>query len=88
MRSTQNPHLVDLQGVVAVSRDVVPAPCLSPLKAGFASEVQRVAEALNRLRPGAIEVLPFDSLSGFASILVDLAQNGQPFTLTVPGSGH
>ena len=83
MRSTQNPHLVDFGGVVTVSRDVVPAPCISPLKPEFDKDIKKVADALNTLRPGAIEVKPFGSLGEFAEIMVGLVQSATPFTLPV-----
>ena len=83
MRSTQNPHLVDMQGVVTVSHDVVPAPCISPLKPTFDSEVKQIAEALNGLRPNAIEVKPFASAGEFAQIMADLIKTARPFTLSI-----
>jgi len=83
MRSTQNPHVVDFGGVVTISRDIVPAPCISPLKATFADDVKRTADALNILRPGAIEVKSFGSMGEFAEIMAGLAQSAVPFTLPV-----
>lgn len=83
MRSTQNPHIVDVQGVVAISRDVVPAPCISPLKPSFVTEIDKVAASLNRMRPNAIEVKPFASLGELAEIMAILAQSATPFTLPV-----
>ncbi|HXK43955.1 MAG TPA: DevR family CRISPR-associated autoregulator [Anaerolineae bacterium] len=85
MRSTQNPHIVDFGGVITVSRAVVPAPCLSPLNTTFAEETARVAAALNELRPGAIEVKPFDSMGEFAEVMSALIQEATPFTL-IPGA--
>lgn len=81
MRSTQNPHMVDFSGVITVSRDVVPAPCLSPLNDGFADDVERVAAALNALRPNAVEVKRFGSLGEFAELMAALIQEASPFTL-------
>lgn len=83
MRSTQNPHIVDVQGVVAVSRDVIPAPCISPLKDSFSAEVEKIAGALNELRPNAIEVKPFASASEFARIMADLIKTAKPFALPI-----
>ncbi len=83
MRSTQNPHLVDFAGVVTVSHDVVPAPCISPIKTQFVDDVRTVATALNTLRPNAIEVKPFSSLGEFAQIMAELIQNTVPLTLPV-----
>ncbi|MGH2541951.1 MAG: DevR family CRISPR-associated autoregulator [Ardenticatenaceae bacterium] len=87
MRSTQNPHLVDFKGVISVSRDVVPAPCISPLKSNFDNHVARIAAALNTLRPGAVEVKAFASLGEFAEIMAALVQNATPFVLPV-ANGH
>jgi len=83
MRSTQNPHVVDVSGVITISRDVIPAPCVSPLRPDFVDEVQRIASTLNELRPGALEVRPFGSLSQLTAILVDLAQTARPLELHV-----
>ncbi|MBI5292808.1 MAG: DevR family CRISPR-associated autoregulator [Chloroflexi bacterium] len=83
MRSTQNPHVVDFKGVVTVSRDVVPAPCMSPLKPVFEDDIQKIAAALNSLRPNAIEVKPFGSMGEFAQIMAELVQNATPLTLAV-----
>jgi len=86
MRSTQNPHVVDVQGVVSVSHDVVPAPCISPLKSSFGAEVERIAGALNGLRPNAIEVRPFASAGEFAEIMSDLTKTAKPFALPTAGA--
>jgi CRISPR-associated protein Cst2 len=83
MRSTQNPHVVDVQGVVSVSHDVVPAPCISPLKDSFGAEVERIADALNGLRPNAIEVKSFASAGELAQILADLTKTAKPFALSI-----
>ena len=83
MRSTQNPHVVDFKGVVTVSRDVIPAPCISPLKPKFEDDIQKVAAALNSLRPNAIEVKPYGSMGEFAQIMAELVQNATPLTLAV-----
>ena len=83
MRSTQNPHVVNLTGVVTVSRDIVPAPCISPLKPDYEQDIQAVADALNKLRPNAIEVKPFESMGEFAEILVDLVQDSAPLALAI-----
>ncbi len=83
MRSTQTPHLVDMQGVVSISRDIVPAPCISPLKSTFQADVEQIAKALNDLRPGAIEVRSFGSCGEFAEIMVTLTKTAEPLTLSI-----
>jgi CRISPR-associated protein Cst2 len=83
MRSTQNPHLVDFSGAITVSRDVVPAPCISPLKSVYIDDIGKVAAAINSLRPGAIEVKKFASLGEFAEIMAELIHVAAPYALPV-----
>lgn len=81
MRGTQNPHIVEFQGVVAAANQVMPAPALSPLDPSYAQEVQRVASALNGLRPGAVAVHPFDSMGRFAEVMRALIESTRPYKL-------
>jgi len=83
MRSTQNPHIVNFKGIITISHDVVPAPCISPLKPEFVADVQQVADAINTLRPNAVEVKTFSSLGEFAKIMVGIAEAAQPFSLSL-----
>jgi len=82
MRSTQNPHVVDVRGVITVSRAVAPAPCISPLKPEFVGEIQQIANALNSLRPNAVEVIPFDSAGELAEKMAALISSATPLALT------
>lgn len=86
MRSTQNPHIVDFKGVVSVSHDVVPAPCISPLKPDFGADVKQIAEAINSLRPNAVEVKPFASLGEFAQLMAELTKSAKPLTIAIARS--
>ncbi|MDN5272133.1 DevR family CRISPR-associated autoregulator [Chloroflexus sp. MS-CIW-1] len=83
MRTAQNPHILDVSGVISVSSNVLPAPCISPLKDDFVADVQRVASSLNELHPGAIELFSFASLGEFAEQMSRLIQEAEPFTLPV-----
>jgi len=83
MRTAQNPHILDVSGVISVSSNVLPAPCISPLKDDFVADVQRVANSLNELHPGAIELFSFASLGEFAEQMSRLIQEAEPFTLPV-----
>lgn len=82
MRNTQAPHIVDVQGVVTVSGDVVPAPTFSPLKEGYDAELANLCDTLNGVRPGALQSRAFASLNDYAAIVSDLMQNGSPYRLT------
>ncbi|WP_448542195.1 DevR family CRISPR-associated autoregulator [Roseiflexus sp.] len=83
MRTAQNPHILDVSGVISVSSNVIPAPCISPLKDDFVADVQRVTESLNKLHPEAIELFSFASLGEFAEQMSRLIQEAEPFTLPV-----
>ncbi len=85
MRSTQNPHIVAFDGIVAVSKEVLPAPTFSPLSLQFVEELERVKGALEILHPGAIELYRFESLGEFAEVMARLVQNTKPLTLTYSG---
>lgn len=83
MRGTQNPHIVEFEGVVTVTNQVMPAPALSPLDETYHQEVERVASALNDLKPGAVAVHHFSSMGQFAEIMKGLIQETQPYKLAL-----
>ncbi len=83
MRGTQNPHILNFEGAVTVSTQVVPAPLLSALDEGYREEVKRVASALNAIHPNAIAVHEFDSMGAFAEVMQKLIADSAPFTLKV-----
>lgn len=83
MRGTQNPHILNFEGAVTVSTQVVPAPLLSALDDGYREQVKRVAAALNALHPNAITVHEFDSMGAFAEVMQKLIADSAPFTLKV-----
>lgn len=82
MRSTQNPHIVAVKGVLAVSSQVIPAPTFSPLSDEFETEIERVHTALNGLWPDAIELHRFASLGELTEIVTHLIQTTAPYELT------
>lgn len=82
MRNTQMPHLVGLQGTVAVSHGVAPAPTVSPLNPDFAAAIRETGAALNRLHNGQVVVLhEFSDLGNLAEIMRQLIQDTSPFKL-------
>jgi CRISPR-associated protein Cst2 len=81
MRSTQNPHLVNFAGVVAVSAGATPAPTVSPLKDGYDQEIMAIQQRLEPLRPDMVSVHPFGSLSDFTGLMTDLITNTSPYSL-------
>lgn len=81
MRGTQNPHIVEFQGVVSVTSQVMPAPALSPLNENYREEVEKVARALNDLKPEAVTVRRFDSMGQFTEVMKGLIEGTQPYKL-------
>lgn len=84
MRGTQAPHIVDVAGVVTVSRNVIPAPTLSPIKDGYAEQLRELCNTLNGIRPEALSVHTFDSLPAYAKEMSRLLQDA-PFTMKYTG---
>jgi len=81
MRGTQNPHIVEFEGAVTVTSQVMPAPALSPLDEKYREEIEKVAEALNSLKPGAVTVHRFDSMGQFAEVMKEITQSTGPYKL-------
>ncbi len=81
MRGTQNPHIVDFQGVVTVTNQIMPAPALSPLDENYRQEVEKVAGALNDLKPAAVTVHRFDSMGQFAEVMKEITETTRPYKL-------
>jgi CRISPR-associated protein Cst2 len=79
MRNTQLPHIVNFSGVVTYTTAVIPAPTVSPLNPDYPADIQGVADALSKLHPGAIHVMPFDSLATYTSILQELLASSVPY---------
>jgi CRISPR-associated protein Cst2 len=81
MRTTQYPHLVNFEGVIATSTQATPAPTVSPLKADYLAEIQAIKEALDPLRPGVIALRTFSNLAEFTAQMTELIQQSAPYTL-------
>jgi CRISPR-associated protein Cst2 len=81
MRGTQNPHILGFEGAVAVSTGIMPAPALSALEDGYVSELKRVADALNRIMPGAVAVYQFGSMGAFAEVMQNLMADSVPYRM-------
>ncbi|MHB1296187.1 MAG: DevR family CRISPR-associated autoregulator [Anaerolineae bacterium] len=81
MRNTQNPHLVALEGVIALSTSAVPAPTVSPLSEGYDEQMAAIVENLAPLHKGTVTLRRFDNMAEFAGIMSDLAETGSPYRL-------
>ncbi len=86
MRSAQLPHLVALDGVIATSESVLPAPMVSPLLGGddrdaYKQQIREIATALNGSGPDVVKTHNFDSISTFASQMRSLIDASSPFEI-------
>lgn len=83
MRNTQNPHIVDVAGLLTFSTGPAPAPLVSPLNGGFEMEMQATVEALNGIHTSRIQLLPFASLGELASRFQKLISAVEPYARPV-----
>ncbi len=56
---------------------------VEPAKPEFETDIKQIAEAINSLRPNAVEVKPFASLGQFAKLIAELSKSAIPFSLSV-----
>lgn len=72
MRNTQNPHILNFEGVVSYSFSSCPAPTVSGLKNGYMEEIKNTTEMLNKINQNSIETKTFDSFAEFTNIFSTL----------------
>ncbi len=83
MRNTQNPHILNFEGVVTVSYGVLPAPTISPLAEDYKEQVQAVARALDGA--GRLVVHTFANTGEFAAIMQQIIGGTRPYRLFAQG---
>lgn len=79
MRSMQNPHILNFEGIVTASYGVLPAPTISPLADDYKEQVQAVAKALDT--DGKLAVHIFNNTAEFATIMQQIVQETKPYRL-------
>ncbi len=78
MRSAQLPHLVRLEGALAYTTTMLPAPLISPLTPDYVAQMSQIGRALGGDR---VVVQEFRSLGTLAEHIGALANEAAPFTL-------
>lgn len=73
MTSTQKPHITDFKGIVSTSSKLTPAPTISAINENYVSEIKKIAENINKIEEGAIEIKEFNGLGDLTGILAELA---------------
>ena len=81
MRNTQNPHILNFEGVIATSSSICPAPTVSPLNSAYVKEIKATQENLNKITNNSVKCIEFKSLSEFSGKMVDIINNNQPYKL-------
>jgi CRISPR-associated protein Cst2 len=73
-RNTQNPHVVDFQGVITTSTSTLPAPAVSALNLDYDKELDEIAKALNGLSTAKdnIGVKKFAGMAAFAKEMAEI----------------
>jgi CRISPR-associated protein Cst2 len=85
-RNTQNPHIVDFEGVISYSTAPVPAPTVSALNDAYKTQIRTIAEKLNPIVDNAIQTVSFESLSDFAEKMADLVAGVEPYNIKTPAA--
>jgi len=83
MRSTQAPHIVNLEGVVTISTAPTPAPTVSPLKASYREEILAIQERLTPITGESVQVFVFNDLAGLTEIMGWCIANTQPYEIAL-----
>lgn len=81
MRNTQNPHIVNFEGVISTSSSTVPSPTVSALNPEYVQEIGKITENLNKVFNNCIKTEKFASLSDFTEIMEQIINNTKPYKL-------
>jgi len=81
MRNTQNPHILNFEGIISTSSSVCPAPTVSSLNSDYIQEINNTKENLNKIANNSINCIEFKSLSEFSEKMADIINNNQPYKL-------
>ncbi len=73
-RNTQNPHIVNFEGVITASNSSIPSPLISALNSNYQDEITNIAGYLNRLSSNSISLNRFSRLEEFSKHMVDLIE--------------
>ncbi|MEN9935148.1 MAG: hypothetical protein RLZZ387_1727 [Chloroflexota bacterium] len=82
MRSAQLPHLVTLEGAMAYSTKVLPAPLISPIAHDYADQMASIGKLLGG--GSGVTVTQFSSLGGMAELLGVLIGTSEPYRMPQP----
>ena len=79
LRNTQNPHIVNFEGTIALSANTIPAPMASALNKNYRAEIEQIATSLNKIQPEAIAIKTYNSLAEFSGVMEEIIGQVQPY---------
>jgi CRISPR-associated protein Cst2 len=81
MRNTQNPHIVNFEGIISTSTQIVPAPSVSAINDEYTSEIKKISENLNKIYTNSIENYEFNTIGDFAEHMEKIINSTEPYTV-------
>jgi CRISPR-associated protein Cst2 len=78
MRNTQNPHIVNFEGVITYSTSTCPAPTVSALNSNYKEEIEKITKNLNEIPNNSLTTIPFSSLAEFTEKFKELINTTEP----------
>lgn len=79
-RNTQNPHVLDFQGIVTLSTNSLPAPAVSALNSNFKEEIEGIVSNLNKLEgQGVVDMKAFAGLADFSGVMAEIISQVEPY---------
>lgn len=81
MRNTQNPHIVNFEGVISYSTSSIPAPTVSALNDDYYKEIEGISANLNEISANSLTVDNFSSLEEFTKKFQQIIENTVPLKL-------
>ena len=81
MRNTQNPHIVNFEGVITYSTSSCPAPTISAINPDYQNEIIKTTAQLNKIANDSLTVLEFNSMSEFTEVFAKLIEETVPIEL-------
>ncbi len=78
MRNTQNPHIVNFEGIISYSTSSCPSPTVSPLNNDYINEISSTTGHLNKIVNDSLKTEEFTSLSDFAEKMTTLYRSTEP----------
>lgn len=80
-RNTQNPHIMNFEGVITHSQNSIPAPTVSALNLNYREEISEIVKNLNKLEPNSITEIKFGNMGEFTQEITKIIQDSEPLAL-------